>query len=71
MGFKQKVPRKVLHVNTASLFRREKPFQKKVVQIFVDKQSNRATEQEDVFTIVSLDESFFSFMILSNKKSLD
>jgi hypothetical protein len=46
---------------------RERQFQKKIIQIFVDKQQ----QQEDGFIVVSLDESLFSFMILSDKKGLD
>ncbi len=53
-GFKQKVPPRKVHVNTASL--EERDFQKKVTQILVvDKQ------EKEEFTIISIDESFFFY----------
>ena len=47
-GFKQKVPRKVTYQHSIS--RSERDFQKKVTQIFVDKQK---LQQETEFTIIS------------------
>jgi hypothetical protein len=49
----------------------EKPFQKEVAQILVDKHKQHQKQQQETFTIISLDESFFSFMILFCKKGLD
>ena len=49
-----------MHVNTAS-HRRERRFQKKVAQILVWINNITARQQEDRFTIVSLDESFFFY----------
>jgi hypothetical protein len=62
-GFKQKeVPRKVLHVNTASKEEKHN-FKKRLPRYLWISSSYRETG----FAVVSLDESFFSFMILSNK----
>ena len=48
-----------------SIQRREKGFQKKAIEILVDKHIQQQQQQQETeFTVVSLDESFFSFMIL-------
>ena len=59
-GFKQKVPRKV--TCKYCIFGRERCFQKKTEQIFMDIQQKQQKQQkQDGFTIVSTDESFFFY----------
>jgi hypothetical protein len=54
-----------------SIQRRERGFQKKTKQIFVDKQQEQQQEQQESFTIISTDESFFFYDSLVRRVWID